>query len=602
MMNSAGGSSNDIRSFQRPIAAVIRARAEMRKDEPAMIGSHFAPVSYRELQDEIDKVRADLRAAGLGSDAKIAVALSNSAQAAITIITVGCSATAVPIDPKLTRTEVDRCLAILRPDAVIVLRGNACAARSTAEQLAIPIIEASIAQAGRLALTYAIPEIAAALPLDDPDPETPIFILHTSGTTAQPNLVPFSHRNMLAVTERVSTWFGLTPADRCLNVSPVYYSHALTTTVFPPILTGGSIAFPANATNVDPAEWLVDLKPTWYSAGPTLHLAMLEKLQQRAEARMSNHLRFISSAGAPIPKEVREPLESVLGIPILEHYGSSETAHIAANSLAPGLSKPGTVGIPWPDIVTIVGDDGQTLPQGERGDILIRGPSVTAGYLNAPQLNRTVFADGWYRTGDIGSLDADGFLTLHGRKKELINRGGEKIAPLEIDQALMRHPAVAQAAAFAVPHPRLGEDVAAAVVLNPGVKVSPDELREFVGAHLATFKIPRRITIVDQLPKGISGKVQRMRLREILDAAPEQAGVENKMHADLIQIWKRLLKRNDISLDDDFFEKGGDSLLAMDAGVELQKLTGRSLPEAILFEAPTVRELAKFLLEPGRGV
>jgi acyl-CoA synthetase (AMP-forming)/AMP-acid ligase II/acyl carrier protein len=599
MMNNAGGGSNDIRSFQRPIAAVIRARADMRKDEPAMVGSHFAPVSYRELQDEIDKVRAGLREAGLGSDARIAVALSSSAQAAITIIAVGCSATAVPIDPKLTRTEVERCFAILRPDAVIVLRGNACAARSTAGQLAIPVIEASIAQAGRLALTYAIPAIAAAQPLDDPDPETPIFILHTSGTTAQPNLVPFSHRNMLAATERVSTWFGLTPADRCLNVSPVYYAHGLMTTVLPPILTGGSVAFPANATNVDPAEWLGDLNPTWYSAGPTLHLAMLEKLQQRAETRMSHRLRFISSAGAPIPKEVREPLEGVLGIPILEHYGSSETAQIAANRPAPGLSKPGTVGIPWPDIVTIVGDDGQTLPHGERGDILIGGPSVTAGYLNAPELNRAVFADGWYRTGDIGSLDVDGFLTLHGRKKELINRGGEKIAPVEIDQALMRHPAVAQAAAFAVPHPRLGEDVAAAVVLNPGVKVSPDELREFVGAHLATFKIPRRITIVDQLPKGISGKVQRMRLREILNAAPEHAGVENQMHTDLIQIWKKILKRNDISLDDDFFEKGGDSLLAMDASVELQKLTGRSLPEAILFDAPTVRELAKFLLEPG---
>lgn len=587
-------------SYQQPIAAVIRANANAWQDAPAMVGSHFAPLSYRELQDHIDKVRASLREAGLGSEAKIAVALSNSAQAAITIVAIACSATAVPIDPKLTATEVDRCFAILHPDAVIVLRDNSCAALSTAEQQGIPIIEASVTQAGRLGLTYAIPRIAAAQPEGDPDPETPIFILHTSGTTAQPNLVPFSHRNMLAVTERLATWFDLTPTDRCLNVSPVYYSHALTTTVLPPLLTGGSVAFPANATNVDPGEWLGDLKPTWYSAGPTLHLAMLEKLQQRADTR--HGLRFISSAGAPIPKEVREPLESMLGIPILEHYGSSETAQIATNRPAPGPSKPGTVGIPWPDIIMIAGDDGQPLPRGERGDILVRGPSVTAGYLNAPELNRAVFIDGWYRTGDIGSLDADGFLTLHGRKKELINRGGEKIAPMEIDQALMRHPGVAQAAAFAVPHPRLGEDVAAAVVLNPGTKVSPDELREFVAADLASFKIPRRITIVDQLPKGISGKVQRMRLREMLEAAPEHGGMENQMHADLIQVWKKLLKRNDISLDDDFFEKGGDSLLAMDASVELQKLTGRSLPEAILFDAPTVRELAKFLLEPGRSI
>ena len=181
------------------------------------------------------------------------------------------------------------------------------------------------------------------------------------------------------------------------------------------------------------------------------------------------------------------------------------------------------------------------------------------------------FIDGWFRTGDIGSLDEEGFLSLHGRQKELINRGGEKIAPLEIDNALMRHPDVAQAAAYAVPHPRLGEDVAAAVVLRPGSKITADELREFLGKQLATYKNPRRITIVDQLPKGITGKVQRKRLSETSAGQSEAALSEARLHADLLQLWKKFLKTDNVSIDDDFFEKGGDSLLAMELHLEIQQ-------------------------------
>jgi len=283
---------------------------------------------------------------------------------------------------------------------------------------------------------------------------------------------------------------------------------------------------------------------------------------------------------------------------VLEHYGSSETAQIASNCPPPGPSKFGTCGIPWPGIMRIAGPDGRPLPAGEHGEILVKGPSVMAGYLNAPEGNRAVFVDCWYRTGDIGSLDADGFLTLHGREREFINRGGEKIAPLEIDQALMRHPQVAQAAAFGVPHPRLGEDAAAAVVLRPGATVTPAELRDFISERLAAFKVPRRITIIDQLPRGITGKVQRKRLAEALRENPERSGLsEEGLHASLAQLWKKVLKTDNLSLDDDFFEKGGDSLLAMDLSLELQGLTGRELPESILFEAPTIRDLAKRLAQ-----
>jgi oxalate---CoA ligase len=614
------------------ISAAMRFHAELRPDQPAVIGTDFAPLTYRELQRQIGEIRTCLRQAGFGRDARIAVGIAGSADAACTIIGVACSATAVPLDPKLTIAEVERCLLILRPSAVIVLRDIGSAARHVAEQHGFPIIEASPTQSGKLGLQLAAPRIGAQCPLDDPDPDAPAFILHTSGTTVAPNLVPFSHRNVLASANRIRTWFGLTPQDRCLNVSPVYYSHALTTTVFPPLLTGGSIAFPSNPLNANLSEWLGALRPTWYSAGPTLHLAVAEKAQLHPDIRAMHCLRFVSSAGARITGQVRDDLQNALGIPVLEHYGSSETAQISSNMPPPGPSKPGTCGIPWPDSIKIVDSDGREVPQGEQGEILVIRRDVMSGYLNAPELNRLAFVDGWYRTGDIGSLDEQGFLSLHARKREMISRGAEKIAPVEIDHALMRHPDVAEAAAYGVPHPRLGEDVAAAVVLRPGSKVTGPELREFLGAQLAPFKIPRRISIVTGLPKGITGKVQRTRLKEFVSnaSAPPTTALratlsrlwrsigllaafrlqrtqpnetipgkgslsESQLHAELLQIWKKLLKVETLSIDDDFFEMGGNSLLSMDLHFEIERLTGEALPESFLSESSTIRALAHAL-------
>jgi acyl-CoA synthetase (AMP-forming)/AMP-acid ligase II/acyl carrier protein len=630
----------------RTIGPVIQARAAVDPGSWAIAGTKFAPLSYGELQQQIDELRAQLRRSGFDRYARIAVGLAESAEAAWTIVALACSAAAVPLDPKLTKSEIEQCLLLLRPNALLLLRGADTAARSAAEQHRVPIIEATVARRDRLGLQLDIPQIGPASSDDDADPEAPAFILHTSGTTAEPNLVPFSHRNVLASAERVQTWFDITPRDRCLNVSPVYYSHALTTTVMPPLLTGGSVAFPADPLNVDLSEWFGALRPTWYSAGPTVHFSVLNKANQRLDTRSIHSLRFISSAGAALPKEVLEGMQNVLRIPVLQHYGSSETAQIAANRPPPGPSKPGTCGIPWPDIVIIVGEDGQPLPPGEHGEILVSGPSVTSGYLNAPELNQKVFVDGWYRTGDIGSIDEQGFLSLHARKRELINRGAEKIAPLEIDHALMRHPAVAEAAAFGVVHPTLGEEVGAAVVLRPGSKATTIELREFLMNQLAEFKIPRRIFVVHELPKGITGKIQRMRLSDAVSGTvtisdeylqPETSQLwrklkqlatikarrciaivgetfnirpqgmpagckssdatfsEVELHEALLQIWKRLLKVEDLCIDDDFFEKGGNSLLTMDLHVEIQKLTGKPPPESLLSKVSTIRSLSKTL-------
>ena len=538
----------------------------------------FAPVSYKDLTRQIEDVRRRFRQAGLGRDARIAVGIANSATAAWSIVTTACSAAAIPLDPKLTAAEVERCFHSVRPSAVLLSEGTPSAARSIAERLALPIIESKPTAPGQLELALSVPRIAATSEDGDPDPDKPAFILHTSGTTADPHLVPFSHRNVLASAERVQKWFDLRPEDRCLSVSPIYYSHALTTTLLPPLLTGGGTAFPANAMTVDLAEWLGALRPTWYSCGPTVHLAVLDKARAQPGLRMLHSLRLISSAGAPIARTAQEEMEQVLGVPVLQHYGSSETAHIASNRPGPGLSKPDTCGMPWPGIVKIVAEDGNEAGPGEHGEILVRGPSITSGYLNAPELNAFAFRDGWYRTGDIGSLDHEGFLSLHARRREIISRGAEKIAPQAIDEALMEHPDVMEAAAFGVPHPNLGEDVAAAVVLRPGTTVGPEALRAFAGERLAGFKVPRRIFVVARLPKGITGKVQRARLseftrEELLSLAPKaivssrwlkllafirfdlssadgterprtsaELLSEDALHVEVLKIWKRLLR------------------------------------------------------------
>ena len=496
------------------IGAAILRHAESRPQSIAVVATGFAPLSYRDLRDYIARTAGRFRELGIDRSARVAVALPSGADAALAIVATACSAVAIPIDTQLTAPEIDGRVALLRPRAIIVPGNGRSAARDVAKDRGLTVIEASREGPGKLGLSLNAGEAWPPAAAEVADAAAIAFILQTSGTTATPKLIPSSHRNMLASAARVQLWFGLTQLDRCLSVSPVCYAHGLHVTVFTPLITGGSAAFPLNPTSLDVNEWLHDLRPTWYSAGPTLHRFMLDKTKPLPNARSIHDLRFVLSGGAPLTSEVQEALSAALGVPVLEHYGSSEAMQVSSNRPPPGPAKPGTCGIPDKGTVKIVAESGREVAPGEHGEILLGGPTVTSGYLDAPELNRGSFVDGWFRTGDIGSIDSDGFLTLHGRKTEMINRGGEKISPAEVDDALQRHPAVAEAAAFAVPHPRLGEDVAAAVVLREGATATPLELREFLLQSLAQFKIPRRIVFVDRLPKGATGKVQRQRLKE----------------------------------------------------------------------------------------
>jgi acyl-CoA synthetase (AMP-forming)/AMP-acid ligase II/thioesterase domain-containing protein len=584
------------------IGREIERQSKTRPDQAALVCTGYAPLSYRELQQQIDKIRTDLRQASFARSARIVVALPSGPHAAVAIVAIACSAVAVPLNPKLTFDEIETCFATLRPDAIVLLRDSESAARHVAEGKGLTVFEATPISEGSLRLKVVMPKSGNIASADNPDPDAPAFILQTSGTMAEPKSIPFSHRNMLAAAARLQAWFKLTPQDRCLSVSPLYYSHGLKVTVFTPLLTGGTVAFPTDSSQLDFGQWFGALKPTWYSAGPTLHRLIFDKAESIPDANSRHSLRFVLSGGAPLPRNILEGLQRTLDVSVVEHYGSSEAAQIAANLPPPGRSKPGTCGIPWPGTVMIVDEDGGKLPPEQQGEILIGGPTLISGYLDAPELNRECFVDGWFKTGDIGSLDDEGFLTLHGRLKDLINRGGEKVSPPELDESLMRHPAVAEAAAFAVPHERLGEDVAAAVVLRPGMSASAAELRTYLSDQLASFKVPRRIFIVEQLPKGSSGKILRRRLTEsfgIQMAGPAVASdkpVDNDLLLQLRNLWERLLKCGPLSIDDDFFEKGGDSLLVVDMLCEVERLTGKKVPSlTTILEASTVRKLAQYL-------
>ncbi len=594
---------------QSTIGDEIQHFAELQPERPAIVASGFAPLSYRELQSLIEGVRTALRSAGFDRDARIAIAMRDGPQAALAIVAVACSAVGIPLNPRQTVSEIEITFGLLRPDAVLVMRGAGSAARFAAEGRGLTVIEATQSKDGTPAFELVTPEMSTTRPdrSDDPEPGAPAFILQTSGTTAEPKLVPYSHRNMLATAAMTKAWYDLTPQDRCLSVSPVFYAHGLKLTVFTPLLTGGTVTFPTDASKFDYREWFEVLRPTWFSAGPTHHRLIFDQMQSRAETKVGHALRFVTAGLAAHSPEVMNGLQRMLGVPVMACYGASEASLISSNEPPPGRSKRGTVGVPWPDTVVVAAEDGRRLPPGAQGEILVGGPTVIAGYLNSPELNRTRFVDGWFKTGDIGVIDDEGFLTIHGRKDDLISRGGEKISPGEIDDALMRHPAISEAAAFAVPHPRLGEDVAAAVVLRSGMTATPIELRKYLLEQLAAFKVPRRIVICNELPKGQTGKVVRRQLTEFLKEKaaaetqiPQQTSDEgSNLLIQLTEIWERLLKVSPLSLDDDFFEKGGDSLLAMEMLAELESLTGRSIPNAILFEASTIGQLAQKLSERG---
>ena len=339
------------------------------------------------------------------------------------------------------------------------------------------------------------------------------MVLHTSGTTSRPKIVPLSNLNIFTSAVNISKSLKLTADDHCLNIMPLFHIHGLIAVLSASAKVGASVC----ASNGFNALKFLDLAETqnitWYSGVPTMHQAILLRAQKNSDKAKKLNLRFIRSSSASLPPAIFEQLNNIFETPVIEAYGMTEATHqMASNPLPPAIQKPGLVGMPAGPEICIMNDKNEKLPQGEIGEICIKGDNVTNGYENNPEANKQSFVNDWFRTGDEGFFDEDGYLKISGRLKEIINKGGEKISPLEVDNILMDFPLVDQALCFGYKDKMLGEDIAVAIKLKENKSCTEDDIKSYANEKLAKFKIPKKIFIVEDIPKGATGKLQRIGL------------------------------------------------------------------------------------------
>jgi acyl-CoA synthetase (AMP-forming)/AMP-acid ligase II len=502
----------------RTLAALLAPHAA---EAPAIGAPGRDWLTYGDLRQLSADIAAQLRSFGIGATDRVAIVLPNGPDMAAAFVTIAQAAVTAPLNPAYQQTEYSFYLEDLRARALVVPEGYDGPALAAAQPLGMAILRLQAVPGGP-AGQFRLSGAAAATPAPaaQPGPDDVALILHTSGTTSRPKIVPLTQANLAASAHNILTSLALTPADRCLNVMPLFHIHGLIAAVTASLAAGGSVSCAPGFDALKFFGQMAEVKPTWYTAVPTMHQAILSRAARNADTIAANPLRFLRSSSASLPAQVMLELAATFKAPVIEAYGMTEATHqMACNPLPPREQKPGSVGIAAGPLLRIAHEVEDRLTAGT-GEVVISGPNVTPGYESNPEANRKNFFmdEGlrWFRTGDQGALDDEGYLRLTGRLKEIINRGGEKISPLEVDGILLDHPAIQQVVAFAMPHPKLGEEVAAAVVLREGQTATEREIRDFCATRMADFKVPRRVVILDEIPKGATGKLQRIGLAEKL--------------------------------------------------------------------------------------
>ena len=474
-------------------------------------------LNYAGLRALVAATAAELETLGIGRNDPVAIVLPNGPEMAAAFVAIGAAATTAPLNPAYRRDEFRFYLNDLDARLLVVEHGSESPALAVAAELGIPVATLHAdpdLPAGVFALAG---EAGVARSTGPAEADDTALVLHTSGTTSRPKIVPLSQRNVCASAANVADSIALLPGDRCLNIMPLFHIHGLIAAVLSSLHAGASVHCSPGFNALNFFRWLDEVRPTWYTGVPTMHQAILARASRNTEIIDRVPLRLIRSSSASLPPQVMAELEETFGAPVIEAYGMTEAAHqMASNPLPPKPRKPGSVGLPAGPEVAIMNEAGALLPAGEIGEIVIRGPNVTAGYKNNDEANAEAFTDGWFRTGDQGVVDDEGYFRLTGRLKEIINRGGEKISPREVDEVLLDHPDVVQVVTFAVPHPKLGEDVAAAIVLRENATEDEQGIRAFAAERLADMKVPRKIVFLDEIPKGATGKLQRIGLADKL--------------------------------------------------------------------------------------
>lgn len=585
-------------AVQNSLRALVADRAARRPDAIAIAAPGRAPLAYRQLLARIDAVVGALDARGIRAQDRVAIALANGPEMAVAFLGVASAFCCAPLNPAYRASEAAAHLRRMSAGALIVESGVETAARTAAESLGIPIIGLQPqrkSEAGAFDFEGSVHSTKGRnTPADDV-----ALVLQTSGTTSEPKIVPLTQRNLCASARNVSAALALTENDRCLGVMPLFHVHGLVGALLSSLDAGASIVCAPGFYATEFFDWLDEFRPTWYTAVPSIHQAIVARAPQHRDIIGRAPLRFVRSCSSALSPATGAALEDAFGVPVVDAYGMTEAAHqIASTPL--GGRKAGSVGVAAGVEIAIIDGAGSPLPARTQGEIGIRGPSVMRGYEGMPKEGGETFAGGWLRTGDLGQLDDDGYLFITGRLKEIINRAGTKISPVEVEEALLLHPAVKDAAAFAIPHRDLGEEPAAAVVLHAGASATERELRAFAAQRLADFKVPRRISLVEEIPRTATGKPRRAMLPETLAReAPIEAPASthapptSAMEAIVTDIWRQALKTEAIGVDDDFFELGGDSILAARILARVRQTTNVEVSFLVFLEEPTVAGMTK---------
>jgi acyl-CoA synthetase (AMP-forming)/AMP-acid ligase II len=497
------------------ISDFLKAGAD---DAPALSAPGGTPLTYRGLRTLVADIAASLASQGIGPGDRVGIVLDNGPEMAAAFLAIGSAATAAPLNPTYRAEEFEFYLSDLGAKLLIVGAGKDSPSVGVAQKLGVPIARL-VAHPERGAGTFSLQYEGSAADRRPPIAATPddiALVLHTSGTTSRPKIVPLAHKNIAASAANIRRTLALTANDRGLVIMPLFHIHGLIAALSAPLSAGGEVCCSPGFNALKFFGWVDEVKPTWYTGVPTMHQAILLRAPGNADIVKNHRLRFIRSSSSALPPTVIVELERVFNVPVVEAYGMTEAAHQMASNPLSGPRKPGTVGPSGGPEIRVVDETGTTVPRGATGEIAIKGPNVMTAYENNPKANADAFYDGWFRTGDQGVMDEDGYVAITGRLKEIINRGGEKISPREVDEIIMEHPAVHQCVTFAMPHDMLGEEVAAAIVLRQGTPATDKELREFAAAKLAPYKVPKKILILDAIPVGATGKLQRIGLAQKL--------------------------------------------------------------------------------------
>ncbi len=485
---------------------------------PAISAPARAPLSFAALRSLISSTIEQLNSLGIGRNDRVGIVLVNGPEMATCFMACASGVTSAPLNPAYRADEFEFYLNDLNAKALIVEHGSTSPAIAVAEKLGVRIIDL-FTDAGQGAGNFTLAPRdgkASGQPAKQgghAEPEDVSMVLHTSGTTSRPKIVPLSQGNLVASATNIRNTLQFTEKDCGLNVMPLFHIHGLIAGVLAPLAAGSQVFCTPGFNALKFFAWMEDAKPSWYTAVPTMHQAIISRAKGNQEIIARNPLRFLRSSSSSMPPQVIKELEEIFKAPLIEAYGMTEATHqMACNPLPPAVRKPGKVGIAAGPEVGIMDTDGTILPRGETGEIVIRGANVTSGYENNPKANEEGFTNGWFRTGDQGVMDEDGYISITGRLKEIINRGGEKVSPREVDEILMDHAAVAQVVCFGMPHTKLGEEVAAVVVLREGQQATERELQAYVSTRVADYKVPKKILFMDEIPKGATGKLQRIGL------------------------------------------------------------------------------------------